>query len=56
MTRSRCDPRTRDYLNRRARQGLTRREAIRCVKRYVAPEFDNLVRRLYLITELPRTA
>ena len=53
LTRSRCDPRTRDYLDRRATQGLTRREAIRCVKRYVAREIYNLVRQLNLISECP---
>jgi transposase len=31
LTRSRGDHRTRDYLDRRATQGLTRREAIRCL-------------------------
>lgn len=31
LTRSRCDQRTRDYLDRRTVQGMTRREAIRCV-------------------------
>jgi transposase len=53
LTRSRFDPRTRDYLDRRASQGLTRREAIRCVKRYVAREIYNLVRQLNLISECP---
>ena len=31
-------PRTRDYLDRRVTEGKTRREAIRCLKRYVARE------------------
>jgi transposase len=31
LTRSRCDQRTRDYLDRRTAQGLTRSEAIRCI-------------------------
>jgi transposase len=56
LTRLRCDQRTRDYLDRRTAQGLSRRDAIRCVKRYVARETYNPVRQLNLITELPRTA
>jgi transposase len=43
LTRSRSDHRTRDYLDRRASQGLTRREAIRCIKRYVAHEIYQLI-------------
>ena len=46
LTRSRCDQRTRDYLDRRTTQGLTRREAIRCLKRYVAREIYNLIQQL----------
>lgn len=38
ITRLRWDPRSRDYLERRMAQGKTRREAIRCLKRYVARE------------------
>jgi hypothetical protein len=56
LTRSRCDQRTRDYLDRRTAQGLTRPEAIRCVKGYVAREIYNLVRQLDPTTEFPRTA
>jgi hypothetical protein len=44
FTRLRCDPRTRDYLDRRAAQGKTRREAIRCIKRYIAREVYSLIR------------
>jgi hypothetical protein len=36
LSRLRWDPRTRDYMNRRIAQGKSRREAIRCLKRYVA--------------------
>lgn len=32
------DPRTRDYLARRTREGMSKREIIRCLKRYVARE------------------
>ncbi|OLT26672.1 IS110 family transposase [Actinomadura sp. CNU-125] len=38
ITRIRRDPRTRDYLERRTRQGMSKREIIRCLKRYVARE------------------
>ena len=36
--RIRCDPRTRDYIERRRKEGKTTKEAIRCLKRYVARE------------------
>ncbi|HZQ83678.1 MAG TPA: IS110 family transposase, partial [Acidimicrobiales bacterium] len=38
MTRLTCDPRTKDYVERRMKEGLTKREAMRCLKRYVARE------------------
>jgi hypothetical protein len=38
LARLRWDTRTRDYVDRRISQGKTRREAIRCLKRYVARE------------------
>jgi transposase len=44
VTRLRCDPRTRDYLDRRTTEGKTRREAIRCIKRYIAREIYSLIR------------
>jgi transposase len=44
FTRLRCDSRTRDYLDRRAAEGKTRREAIRCIKRYIAREVYSLIR------------
>ncbi len=34
----RIDERTRAYVERRTRQGLSKREVIRCLKRYVARE------------------
>ncbi len=37
ITRIRCDPRTRDYIDRRTSEGKTRCEAIRCLKRYGRP-------------------
>jgi transposase len=44
VTRLRCDPTTRDYLHRRTAEGKTRREAIRCLKLYIAREIYNLIR------------
>lgn len=44
LTRIRHDPRTRAYLDRRTTEGKTRREAIRCIKRYLAREIHTLLR------------
>ncbi|MFH9439030.1 IS110 family RNA-guided transposase [Streptomyces rochei] len=44
QARLRYDPRTREYLERRQREGKTRREVIRCLKRYVAREVFTLLR------------
>ena len=38
LCRLRWDPRTRDYVDRRTKQGLTKPEIIRCLKRYIARE------------------
>jgi transposase len=38
VTRLRRDARTRLYLERRTKQGMSKREIIRCLKRYVARE------------------
>jgi len=38
MVRMVSDPRTRDYVERRTKEGLSKREIIRCLKRYVARE------------------
>jgi len=43
LTRLRLDPRTRDYVARRTREGLTKRETIRCLQRYVARELYQLL-------------
>ena len=45
ITRLANDQRTKDYLDRRVAEGLTKKEAMRCLKRYVAREIFN---------ELPR--
>ncbi|MER6270339.1 IS110 family transposase [Streptomyces sp900105755] len=44
FTRMRHDPRTQAYYERRTQEGKTRREIIRCLKRYAAREVFNLVR------------
>ncbi|MFH8413951.1 IS110 family transposase [Streptomyces collinus] len=44
FTRLRRDPRTQAYYERRTQEGKTRREIIRCLKRYAAREVFNLVR------------
>ncbi|MFF3054889.1 IS110 family transposase [Streptomyces sp. NPDC057909] len=43
LSRLRWDDRTRDYLRRRLAEGKTRREIIRCLKRYVAREIYRLI-------------
>jgi hypothetical protein len=37
VTRARCDPQTRDYIARKKGEGKTNRDAIRCLKRHLAP-------------------
>jgi transposase len=44
LTRLRCDQPTGAYIDRRAAQGKTHREALRCLKRYIAREIYNLIR------------
>jgi transposase len=38
LVRMSCDPRTRAYVERRTSEGLSKKEIIRCLKRYVARE------------------
>jgi transposase len=38
FTRMVCDPRTQHYIERRMKEGRSKKEAIRCLKRYVARE------------------
>lgn len=45
QTRVRFDPRTRECYARRMAEGKTRREIVRCLKRYVAREVFHLIRR-----------
>lgn len=44
ISRIRWDERTRSYLDKRMSEGKTRREAIRCLKRYVARDLFKLIR------------
>jgi transposase len=46
LVRMSHDPRTRDYIARRIAQGKTKKEAIRCLKRYIAREIYNDLRSL----------
>ncbi|WP_079065844.1 IS110 family transposase [Streptomyces olivochromogenes] len=46
FTRLRVDPRTQDYYERRTKEGKTRREIVRCLKRYAAREVFHLVKQL----------
>jgi len=48
LTRRRCDPTTIAYIQRRQREGKTEREAVRCLKRYIA-------RNLYRLLEATAT-
>jgi transposase len=41
ITRMVSDPRTREYIARRMKEGQTKKEAIRCLKRYIAREVYN---------------
>jgi transposase len=41
ITRMVCDPPTRAYIERRVKDGLTKKEAIRCLKRYIARDVYN---------------
>lgn len=50
LSRLRWDPRTRDYMNRPIAQGKSRREAIRCLKRYVARDLYK-----HIIGSMPRS-
>ena len=46
FTRLRVDPRTQDYYERRIKEGKTRREIVRCLKRYAAREVFHLEKQL----------
>jgi hypothetical protein len=44
VSRMRLDPRTRAYVARRRADRLSKREIIRCLKRYIAREVFQLLR------------
>ncbi len=46
LTRMRTDERTRDYVARRQAEGKSKREAVRCLKRYVAREIYHVLQRM----------
>ncbi|WP_448638226.1 IS110 family transposase [Geodermatophilus sp. URMC 63] len=48
LSRMRWDPRTQAYVKRRTEQGLSKKDIIRCLKRYIARE-------LYYLLTSPRT-
>jgi transposase len=56
IARLRWDRRTRAYLDRRVSEGKPKREAIRCLKRYVARELYELIARTPRQTTQPSTA
>jgi transposase len=43
LVRLRWDSRTRDYMQRRTKEGMSKKEIIRCLKRYVARELYQLI-------------
>lgn len=47
ICRLRCDARTQHYVARRVADGMSKLEAIRCVKRYIAREVFALIRNRY---------
>jgi transposase len=53
ITRMVYDPRTRDYIERRVKEGLTKKEAIRCLKRFIAREVYNCLPRQQLALDSP---
>jgi transposase len=50
MVRLTCDERTRDYVARRTTEGKSKREIIRCLKRYIAREVYHAI----LVTSIAR--
>ncbi|WP_280703788.1 IS110 family transposase [Kitasatospora sp. GP82] len=56
LARLRWESRSREYLERRIAEGKTRREAIRCLKRYVAREIYQLITAARNPTPAPASA
>jgi transposase len=56
FVRLRCDGRTREYVKRRTKEGLSKPEILRCLKRYIAREvYKTLQRRLVVASHEPAT-
>jgi transposase len=53
VTRMFYDPRTRAYIDRRTKDGLTKKEAFRCLKRYIAREVYNHLPHQHLTLDSP---
>ena len=53
LTRTVYDPRTVEYIERRMKEGLTKKEAYRCLKRYIAREVYDLLPRDQLALDSP---
>ena len=51
LARMRRDPRTQEYVERRTKEGKSKREIIRCLKRYLAREVYRV-----LISSGPRSS
>jgi transposase len=49
IVRMNSDPRTKDYVERRTKEGLSKTEIVRCIKRYVARETFALLPRELLV-------
>ncbi len=56
VTRIRVDARTKAYLDRRTAEGMSKREIIRCLKRYLAREIYYLLKPATPANKRPRTA
>jgi transposase len=53
LTRMVYDPRTKEYFSRRTKEGLTKKETMRCLKRYVAREVYALLPRERMALDSP---
>jgi transposase len=53
VTRARCHPPTRDYIARRRNEGKSTREAIRCLKRYLARRIWRLLQPPHPVPDIP---
>jgi len=56
ITRMATDPRTRDYVQRRTKQGKDKKEIIRCLKRYIAREIHALLKPATTLEDLAPAA